>query len=115
METRSNNKRGLYVSYNEDKNGSFDEAVQISNGFGCVTWLDKFPLNPKQLRYPTDIFVRLTCQERYFRGILLSIKSAEVLDQDFALGECNHCPSVWRGTDVNACPRPGKDFQSVLF
>src|SRR6266702_4291216 len=115
MKTESNKRRGLYVSYNEDKNGAFEEAVQISNEFACVTWLDRFPLNPKRLHNPTDIFVRLTSQERYFRGILLSIVPANVLNPDFVLGEHNHRPSAWRKRDNNACPRPSKDFQSVLF
>ena len=115
MKTPSNKKRGLYVSYNEGKNGAFDEAIQISNEFGCVTWIDRSPLNPKQLHCPTDIFVRLTGQERYFRGILLAVASADTLNPDFALGEHNHRPSAWRERDKNVCPRPNKDFKSVLF
>jgi hypothetical protein len=99
--------KGLYVSYNEERNGTFDEAVRISNKLGCVTWLDNFPLNPEQLHYPTDLFVKVTGQERYFRGILLAIASANTLEPDFVDGERNHRPSAWR--------EGNKDFRSVLF
>src|SRR5271156_4244593 len=66
-------KRGLYVSYDENKNGPFDEAVRISNERGCVTWFDNFPLNPEESFCPTEIFIRLTGKETYFRGTLLAI------------------------------------------
>jgi hypothetical protein len=113
MPTTPTNKRGLYVSYNEGKNGAFDEAVEISNKLGCLTWLDASSLKPEQLDYPTEIFIRLTGQERYFRGVLLAIASADKLDADFVLGERNHRPAVW--LKKNAPPRSKTDFQSVLF
>jgi hypothetical protein len=100
-------KLGLYVSYNEKKNGSFDEAVRISNELGCVTWFDNFPLNPQELPCPTDVFIRLTGEETYFRGTLLAIVSADSLPGDFANGERNHRPSAWR--------KQNESFQSVFF
>lgn len=115
MKTRANKKRGLYVSYNEKKSGVFDEAVQISNQSGHLTWLDKSRRMPEKLHYPTDIFVRLTGKERYFRGILVAVKLADNLDPNFALEEHNHRPSAWRARDAKACPRPNKDFKSVFF
>src|ERR1051326_868070 len=102
-----NIKRGLYVSYNEENNGPFAEAVRISNDLGSVTWLDNFHLNPKNLEYPTDIVVKLKGEERYFRGILLAVASADDLAADFLEGERNHRPSNWR-------KRP-ENFKSVLF
>jgi hypothetical protein len=100
---------GLYVSYNEGDNGSFEEAVDISNRLGCVTWLDRSPLTRERLHYPTQIFVRLTGQERYFRGILLAIAQRDDLpDLD---GERNHRPRVWQERD----PQVVGDFKSVLF
>ena len=106
-----NQRQGLYVSYNEDKNGPFDEAVEISKTRGCVTWLDSFKLNPKQLHYPTDIFIRLTGpQERYFKGTLLAIAPRETLPANFLDGERNHRPPVWQQRD-----HAKGDFKSVLF
>jgi hypothetical protein len=115
MKTRSSRKRGLYVSYSEEKNGLFDEAVQISNRSGGLIWLDKSRRRPESLHYPTDIFVRLSGQERYFRGTLVDIRLADGLNRDFALEEQAHRPSRWRDRDVKACPRPNKDFRSVFF
>jgi len=79
----SGKKQGLYVSYNEGKNGPFDEAVRISNELGCLTWLDKSRVDPRHLIYPTEIFVRLKGAERYFRGTLLAIASRDALHEDF--------------------------------
>lgn len=94
-------RQGLYVSYDEDKNGPFDEAVQLSNRVGCVTWFDRFHLNPQQrLQYPTDIFIRLSGKqcgmERYFRGILLAVASVDTVNVNFVEGERNHRPSAWQ-------------------
>lgn len=104
--------RGVYVSYNEEKNGSFDEAVEISRTRGCLTWLDRSPMRMGGI-YPAPFFVRLTGQERYFRGILLSIQRAEDLADDFAAGESNHRSAQWRNR--NPAPRPGQDFQTVFY
>ena len=119
MKARSTKKRGLYVSYNEDRNGVFDEAVQISKEpGGHLTWLDKSRRKPEELHCPTDIFVRLKGhdgQERYFRGILDAINLADNLDPNFALQERSHRPRVWRERDDKACPLPNEDFKSVFF
>jgi hypothetical protein len=115
MKARSTKRQGLYVSYNENKNGLFDEAVQVSNQPGGLTWLEKSRRNPEQLHCPTDIIVRLTGQDRYFRGRLDAVKSADNLNPNFALEERNHRPSAWRKRDEEACPRPNMDFKSVFF
>ena len=75
------------MSYNEGKNGAFNEAVQISNELGCVTWSDKARLDPKKLHFPADIFVRLTGKkECYFRGILLAVALGDTLGPTFFSG-----------------------------
>ncbi len=101
-------KEGLYLSYNEGDNGPFQEAVEISNRLGCVTWFDRFHLDPKRLHYPADVIIRLTGQERYFRGILLAVAAADTLAGNFEDGERNHRPAAWQRQ------RNG-DFKSVLF
>ena len=83
-------------------------VCKISNRLGCVTWLDNFLLNPERLHCPTDVFVRLTGQERYLRGILLAVASADTLQADFADGERDHRAFVWR-------ERKDKGVQSVRF
>jgi hypothetical protein len=111
MKSQSTAKKGLYASYNE-KNGPFDDAVRISNELGYVTWLDK---SRRKLDCPTVIFIRLTGEERYFRGTLCAIRSADNLDADFAYGERDHRPKRWQEKDVNKTPRPGKDFRPVFI
>jgi hypothetical protein len=106
-------KRGLYLSYNEEKNGPFDEAVVISNSRGCLTWLDKSSLRTEDLEFPMDVFVRLKGEERYYRGVLHGILHADDLAANFVSGEVNHRPASWRLR--NSEPKPGDDFQSVLY
>jgi hypothetical protein len=100
MEATTSEKWGLYLSYNEEKNGPFEEAVRISKELGCVTWFEPSALDPKQLQYPTDIIVRLSGQDRYFRGTLLAIALPDALSDDFETGERNHRPAAWYGKDV---------------
>jgi hypothetical protein len=101
-------RRGLYVSYDEVAHGPFEGAVQISNQRGCVAWFSDFPHNPSHLQFPTDIIVRLKRHERYFRGILLAIASGATLPVDFEQDERNHRPANWFGSH-SGTPR------SVLF
>jgi hypothetical protein len=103
-------KRGLYVSYNENTSGLFGDAVAISNDLGCVTWFDGSPLDPTNLECPTEIIIRITGAEKYYRGILLAVRRADSLPADFAAGERNHRPEAWRQRD-----REGQGFKSVLF
>jgi hypothetical protein len=113
MATASVRRRGLYVSYNEAKNGPFDPAVEISRTRGCVTWLDKSPMKTDDLEFPLDIFVRLTGLDRYYRGILLAVLRAEEISVNFVSGETNHRPDAWRLNTPE--PKPGVDFKSVLY
>lgn len=113
MQAGSVRKRGLYASYNEEKNGSFDEAIEISRTRGCIVWLDKSPIRSNGLEFPLDFFVRLTGHERYFRGSLLAVLRAEDTAADFVAGEMNHRPEAWRL--ANPAPMPGIDFKSVLY
>jgi len=92
-------RRGLYVSYNEDKGGSFSDAVAISNTIGCVTWIDGFPLDPVNLECPTGLIVRIKGKDRYYRGVLLAVARMVDLPKDFAEEEGNHRPVRWQHLD----------------
>jgi len=111
MKTRAGEKRGLYVSYNEKRNGDFAEAVKISKKPGGLTWLDKSRRKPEKLNYPTDIFIRLVGKECYFHGDLVSIELADNLPPNFVEGERNHRPLAWRNKDAEV---PNKDFKTVF-
>lgn len=91
-------RQGLYMSYDERKNGPFAEAVRISQELDWVTWLDRSPLDPKKLACPTTIFVRLKGKEgkeRYFVGELIAVHSAIDLPADFENEQRNHRPVLW--------------------
>jgi hypothetical protein len=108
-------REGLYVSYNEQTYGPFDQAVQISNQLGCLTFLSRAPRNPHRLDYPTDIIVRLSGgapeAARYFRGILLRMVRVEDLPDDFTeAGEANHRAPQWRVGGI-----PLREAEIVLF
>jgi hypothetical protein len=107
MASTANRREGLYVSYNEGlATGPIDAAVEISNRYGCVAWIDPSALKPNRLKYPTDIIVRLSGQERYFRGILLAVANWDSLPAEFMEREVNHRPVTWRNTE---------NGKSVLF
>jgi len=107
---------GLYVSYNEDKNGCFEEAVQISNNFDHVTWLSQARRDLKKLRCATKIFIRLTGRdEKYYSGSLLSVLSANELGPEFFVQEERHRPLAWKKKDGNTYPRPNIHFKTVLL
>ena len=59
--------------------------------------------------------MRLTGQERYFRGTLDSVKSARDLDPDFVVQAHDHWPSVWQEQAKKTQLRPMKDFKTVFF
>lgn len=103
-------KNLLYVAYNEEKHGPFDEAVRISNDLGCVTWFHPTDLDPNNLPCPTDVIVQISGTERYYRGRLLAVRRFEELGQAFASREQNHRPQVWRDKDGG-----GSTLRSVLF
>lgn len=103
----------VYVSYNEKKNGSFDEAIRISQTRGCLTWLDNSAIRTEDLTFPLEFFVRLTGEERYYRGILLSACRADGLADNFMAGESNHRPAHWRLRDSSA--RPGEGFRTIFY
>jgi len=109
-------KLGVYVSYNESENGPLADAVEISNKYGCVTWLDRFRLDPKKLQLPAPILIRVSgVNSKFYRGNLLAIASADDLPQDFIRGEDNHRPLAWRNKDGSSGSRAGSDYQTVLY
>jgi hypothetical protein len=102
-------KLGLYVSYNDKKNGRFSDAVDISNDLGCLTWFNAKALDPIKLKCPTGIIVRIKGGKKYYRGVLLAVARADKLTEG-TLGESNHRPVAWKQKD-----KEGHAFKSVLF
>ncbi|HHT9115752.1 MAG: hypothetical protein HY607_09500 [Planctomycetes bacterium] len=103
-------ENGIYMSYNERKNGDFQEAVDISNNRDYVVWLDKSLIKRKL----TNIIIKITGQKRYYEGKLLEIKYFDTINYDINTHEANHRPKCWRN-GYSKPPIPGKDFKSVFY
>src|SRR4051794_16508450 len=91
-------RRGLYISYDQERHGPIDGAVEHSARFGCVAWFANFPHNPQNWAFPTDVIIRVNGEDRYFRGILLSIIRRDDHPNYSEEGERNHRPPEWYGT-----------------
>ena len=109
MNTRKS-ENGIYMSYNERKNGNFQEAVDISNNQDYVVWLDKSLIKCKL----PDIIIKIAGQMRYYKGKLLDIKYFDTTKNDINKFEAKHRPKQWR-SGFKKPPIPGKDFKSVLY
>jgi hypothetical protein len=107
----SSSELGIYVSYNQRLNGPFQGAVGISNTTEYVIWLDRSVINPERFTLPTTIVVRLSGEDRYYRGELVKIQRAQDVDKEAILAETTHRPAAWQDLDRSN----NRDFQSVLY
>lgn len=103
-------QKTLWISYNEENHGPFDEAVQISNTRGCVTWLHPSALNPDNWPCPMQVLISISGENKHFVGRLLAVQRESFFGPDFPEGERNHRPFAWREKD-----REGRAYKSVLF
>ena len=89
---------GVYVSFNEKQNGSFDEAVDMSND-EYVIWKDRSPCKRK-LKYPANILIKIIKEikdkEVYYKGKLLLVRPYADFDPTIFVKDTTHRPSSWR-------------------
>ena len=85
---------GLYVSYNEKKNGSFDEVLEISNK-EYLMWKHN-SLCKRMLTYPTKIIIRTTVKKEYYKGNLLLVRPYKDFNKNIFNTDISHRPSGWR-------------------
>ncbi len=102
---------GIYTSYNEKKNGSFIEAVNVSNTQGYILWLDRSSIKRENFIFPTTIVIRITGKHRYYKGKLIDIKSRQEVDIETILNDKIHRPIPWQKVDALIY----KDFKSVFY
>ncbi|MGA6828315.1 hypothetical protein ACO9S2_11950 [Nitrospira sp. NS4] len=110
MESRQS-RLGLFVSYNEKKNGKFQEAVDVCDDHGYVIWLENSVVRKERFVLPTTILIKITGEDRYYRGELREIKRAEEFDRNALLAEASHRPAKWRQGDKGDYA----GFKSVLY
>jgi len=85
---------GVYVSFDEKQNGSFDEAVGMSND-EYIIWKDRSSCKQK-LNYPARILIKMKSEEKYYSGTLLLMRSYADFDPTIFAKDTTHRPSSWR-------------------
>ena len=85
---------GLYVCYNEKLAGNFEEAVKVSNKEYLI-W--RHPVHVRRLlKYPTKIIIKISGEDRYYRGDLLLVKEYDAFNPKIFDDYANHRPEVWK-------------------
>ena len=83
--------KGIFVCYNESKNGPIDETIRISNE-SYMIW--KNPTSMKQdLKYPTKIIIKIYGMEEYYRGNLLMARPFKDFNPRIFVEDKKHRPS----------------------
>jgi hypothetical protein len=85
---------GVYVSFDEKQNGSFDEAVDMSND-EYIIWKDRSSCKQK-LNYPARILIKIKGEEKYYSGTLLLMRPYVDFDPTIFAKDTTHRPSLWR-------------------
>lgn len=102
---------GVYTSYDEDKNGSFLEAVSILNNNDYLVWLERSTINPRRFAFPTTIVIKIKGKEIYYSGTLIGVKPARLVDKIQLLEDRTHRPLRWKAIDQTHY----RDFKSILY
>jgi HNH endonuclease len=101
---------GIFVSYNE-KNGKFADAVEVCNAREYIIWLDKVAVRKERFLFPSTILIKITGEDRYYRGQLRDVKRADEVDRAALLAEAAHRPAAWREVDKIDYA----DFKSIFY
>lgn len=91
--------KGIYICYNESKNGPFDEAVTISKQ-SYLIWKHSSPCK-SIYKFPTKILIQLSGKDVYYEGELLLVRNFSDLNPKIFL-EPKHRPKKWRNTIEDA-------------
>ena len=97
---------GIYICYNENKTGNFKEAVEMSNREYLI-WRHPVSIN-RRLKYPAKIIIKVSGEDRYYKGDLLLAKEYGVFKAAIFYEDVKHRPFVWRKASK-------EDWKSVLF
>jgi 5-methylcytosine-specific restriction endonuclease McrA len=65
----------------------------------------------EQFSFPSTILIKISGEDRYYRGTLRDIKRAEEVDRDALLTERGHRPKSWREIDKIEY----RDFKNVFY
>ena len=97
---------GIYVCYNEKVTGNFEEAIEKANREYLI-WRHPAPIRRK-LKYPTKIIIKISGEDRYYKGDLLLVSGYGVFNAKIFYEDLDHRPAIWKSA-------PEKDWKSVLI
>lgn len=97
---------GIYVSYDEEKRGAIEEAIEVANKEYLI-WRSPNAV-AKKLKYPTKIIIRVKGQERYYIGKLLAVVVYNAFKPEFLKKYFRHRPHKWEHSSE-------KNWRSVFF
>ncbi len=97
---------GLYVCYNKKEAGNFEEAVKTANK-GYLIWRHPVSVN-RSLKYPTKIIIKISGEDRYYRGDLLLVREYDVFNPRIFDDYVKHRPLIWKNA-------PERKWKCVLF
>jgi len=89
---------GLYVSYNEEKHGSIDEPLRISNS-GYLIFQSRKSCK-KEFNFPTKILLRISKKGDFYLGELHDVKDYIECDPKI-FEDTRHRPMRWIEMDKN--------------
>lgn len=104
-------KRGIYVSYDDKKNGSIEELVCISIQEDYLIWFHPSSIDISKIDCPSIVIIRIKSKELYYRGTLIAIEKRNENRFKELIKDNVHRPPAW--IDVDAADY--KKFKSVLF
>lgn len=93
-------KKIPYVCYNEEKHGSFDEPVKMSNK-SYIIWRHGFRCT-KEFKYPAKILIKISGKNIWYLGTLLLMRDHNDFVPEFWDKDIKHRPSNWKGAESNA-------------
>ncbi len=97
---------GIYISYDEQKRGNIEEAVEVANREYLI-WRNPKAVKRK-LKYPAKIIIRIKGQERYYMGSLLAVVDYKAFNPEFLKKYFRHRPSRWEYS-------PEKNWKSIFL
>ena len=110
MATKS--RQGIFLSFDEKKNGSFEAAVETCRATGYVIWLERNPLDPTRFDYLPTVVVKIKGVDRYYQGKLNRRIERRTEDNVASLlAEQSHRPPRWQTLDRAEYA----DFQRILY
>jgi hypothetical protein len=102
--------KGIFISYDERRNGDICEAVTISNR-DYLIWFYPCTLDITRLTDSAEVIIKIKEEKRYYKGELMK---AEILTPERLAelkGDTRHRPANWQNQPDSAY----KKFKNVLF